>query len=85
VPATAPYVTRLLVRRPLDPARFNGTVIVEWLNVTSGFDIDIVAGELWRETLRSGYAYVGVSTQTASTTSLAACWACAARSARRSG
>jgi hypothetical protein len=26
---TAPYQTRILVRRPADPARFNGTVIVE--------------------------------------------------------
>src|ERR1700761_5418810 len=29
---TAPYTTRLLVRRPRDPARFNGTVVVEWIN-----------------------------------------------------
>ncbi len=37
---TAPYETRILVRRPTDPAKFNGTVIVEWLNVTSGMDAD---------------------------------------------
>src|SRR5215470_12057756 len=30
---TAPYVTRILVRKPVNPARFNGTVLVEWLNV----------------------------------------------------
>jgi len=28
------YVTRLVVRRPAAAARFNGTVIVEWNNVT---------------------------------------------------
>ena len=28
-----PYRTRLLVRRPADPARFSGTVVVSWLNV----------------------------------------------------
>src|SRR5690348_6732957 len=30
---TAPYTTRIVVYRPADPARFNGTVVVEWLNV----------------------------------------------------
>src|SRR5580765_3075243 len=30
------YRTRLLVRRPADAKKFNGTVIVEWNNVTSG-------------------------------------------------
>ena len=37
---TAPYVTRLLVRRPSSAARFNGTVLVEWLNVSSSQDYD---------------------------------------------
>ena len=27
----------MLVRRPSDPAAFDGTVVVEWLNVTSGY------------------------------------------------
>ena len=35
------YKTRLLVRRPIDAKKFNGTVIVEWNNVTSGHDLDI--------------------------------------------
>src|SRR5512147_3119696 len=30
---TAPYRTRILVRRPAKAADFSGTVIVEWLNV----------------------------------------------------
>src|SRR5262245_7264488 len=34
----AEYTTRLLVRRPTRPRRFNGTVVVEWLNVSQGFD-----------------------------------------------
>jgi hypothetical protein len=61
--ATAPYVTRILVRKPLDPARFNGTVVVEWLNVTGGID----TGPDWDyehvELLREGYAWVGVTAQ----------------------
>lgn len=60
---TAPYATRIVVVRPADPKRFNGTVAVEWLNVTAGLD----SGPDWtyshREMLRSGWAYVGVSAQ----------------------
>ena len=33
---TAGYKTRILVRRPTNPAHFNGTVIVEWMNVSAG-------------------------------------------------
>ncbi len=33
---TAGYVTRILVRRPTNPKKFNGTVVVEWLNVSGG-------------------------------------------------
>src|ERR1700693_4910856 len=32
--AQAPYASDMLVRLPKDPRKFNGTVIVEWLNVT---------------------------------------------------
>ena len=34
--ATAPYKTRIVVYRPANAKRFNGSVIVEWLNVTGG-------------------------------------------------
>lgn len=37
---TAAYKTRILVRRPVDPERFSGTVYVEWLNVTGGVSLD---------------------------------------------
>jgi hypothetical protein len=60
---TAAYMTRILVRRPTTRARFNGTVVVEWLNVSGGFD----AGPDWTAThtmlLREGFAWVGVSAQ----------------------
>src|SRR5271168_1217455 len=36
--STAPYTTRLVVRRPADPKKFNGTVVVEWLNISGGTD-----------------------------------------------
>ena len=68
----APYETRMLVRRPADPAKFNGTVIVEWLNVSSGVDLD--ADFLYdnAELLREGYAWVGVSAQAAGVSALRA-------------
>jgi hypothetical protein len=64
VPAqTAPYMTRIVVVRPKDPRKFNGTVVVEWLNVSGGGDgaADWIA--VHREVLRGGYAYVCVSAQ----------------------
>jgi hypothetical protein len=64
VPTTkASFRTRLIVRRPVDPAKFNGTVLVEWLNVSSGLDLDVTYGAAVDELLRDGYAYVGVSAQ----------------------
>jgi hypothetical protein len=60
---SADYTTRILVRRPDDPGAFNGTVVVEWLNVTSGMDADPDFGLAHDELLRSGYAWVGVSAQ----------------------
>ncbi len=60
---SAPYATRVLVYRPTDPAAFNGTVWVEWLNVSGGLD----AAPDWifthTELMRSGAAWVGVSAQ----------------------
>ncbi len=58
-----PYKTRIVVRRPADKARFNGTVLVEWYNVTNGFDAENVWFFGWEHILRAGYAWVGVSAQ----------------------
>lgn len=58
--SSVPYRTRVIVRRPVSAADFNGTVLVEWQNVTAGYDLDA----LWnRRHLREGYAWVGVSAQ----------------------
>jgi len=61
--STAPYTTRAVVMRPVNPRRFNGTVIVEWLNVSGGSD----AGADWmlghNELIREGFVWVGVSAQ----------------------
>jgi len=55
-----PYRTRILVQRPKDPAKFNGTVVVEWLNVSSGYDLSM--GDP-KELYEYGFAYAGVSVQ----------------------
>lgn len=61
--ADAPFTTRVVVVRPKDPGEFNGTVLVEWLNVTSGQDTPADWMVAHREILRRGYAYVAVSAQ----------------------
>jgi hypothetical protein len=61
--ATASYRTRVIVRIPRDPTRFNGTVVVEWLNVSAGSDTDPDYSYAAAELERRGYAYVGVSAQ----------------------
>ncbi|WP_199723449.1 alpha/beta hydrolase domain-containing protein [Micromonospora sp. CV4] len=55
------YQTRLVVRRPADPRRFSGIALVEWQNVTAGYDLDA----LWNAeaTIRAGDAWIGVSAQ----------------------
>lgn len=63
VPATtAPYKTRFLVRRPADAAKFDGTVVVEWFNVSA-----VEAAPEWSYTspalTDTGAAWVGVSVQ----------------------
>lgn len=61
----AAFVTRLVIIRPAAAAEFNGTVLVEWLNVSGGTDAPADWNYLHREITRRGYAYVGVSAQQA--------------------
>lgn len=56
-----PYTTRILVRRPADPKRFSGSVVVEPLNPSIGVDLPIMWGESYEEFIRQGFAWVGVS------------------------
>ena len=60
-----PYTTRLLVRYPTDRTKFNGTVVFEWLNDTTGGDQDPLWSQIYQQALRDGYAYVGVTAQAA--------------------
>lgn len=60
---TAEFTTRMVVLTPADHTRFNGTVLVEWLNVSGGIDAPAVWMMAHREIVRAGYAYVAVSAQ----------------------
>jgi hypothetical protein len=57
------YRTRLIVRRPIDPKKFNGTVLAEWQNVTAGYDLDAHWEATFEQIIRGGYAWVGISAQ----------------------
>ena len=57
------FTTRMVVLTPADRTRFNGTVLVEWLNVSGGIDAPAVWMMAHREIVRAGYAYVAVSAQ----------------------
>ena len=58
-----PYRTRMMVYRPTDPGKFNGTVIVEWVNATNTWDTPIHWFEQKNMILRDGYAYAWISNQ----------------------
>lgn len=57
------YKTRIQVYRPIDPAAFDGTVFVEWLNVTNFSDSAPDWIYAHNEMIREGAAYVGVTAQ----------------------
>lgn len=61
--ASADYRTRIVIRRPTDGDAFNGTVVVEWLNVSGGLDGSPDWSFAADELVRGGYAWVGVSAQ----------------------
>jgi hypothetical protein len=56
---TARFRTRVLLQRPADPRRFNGTVVVGWNNVTAGYELLAELPVMVEE----GYAYACASVQ----------------------
>ncbi|RSM59761.1 hypothetical protein DMB66_26250 [Actinoplanes sp. ATCC 53533] len=60
-----PYKTRMVVRRPAGAAAFNGTVVVEWLNATSQYDVEALWFRTHEFLMRDGYAWVGITAQSA--------------------
>ncbi len=60
-----PYRTRMIVRRPLSAESFNGTVMMEWQNNAAGYDLDAFWAYSHEHFMRRGYAWIGVSVQSA--------------------
>lgn len=61
--SNVPYVTRIIVRYPTNPAKFNGTVVFEWLNEITYSSTSPDWAESRDFFFREGYAYVGVTAQ----------------------
>ena len=61
----APFVTRFLIRRPTNQARFSGSAVVEWHNVSAGLDVGPDWSLLHRDLMARGHVWVGVSAQKA--------------------
>lgn len=59
----APYVNRMLVRRPKDITKFSGNVIVEMLNPSAFYDIDRMWVEAWHYFVRHGDLYIGLTSK----------------------
>src|SRR6185436_29743 len=59
--ADAPYTTRILVRRPIDPAASSGNVVVEMLNPSNNFDLNIGWAIMRKHLVRSGDTWVGIT------------------------
>jgi hypothetical protein len=63
--ATALFTTRIIVTRPLAASRFNGSVLLDWTNVTAQFENAVDSLEAQEMLIREGFAYVHVSAQKA--------------------
>ena len=63
--STSPYKVRLVIRRPKDAKKFNGVLVVEWLNVSAQIEGAADYMQMEEEIIREGYAWVGVGAQSA--------------------
>ena len=61
--ANMPYATRIIVRYPTSSAKFNGTVVFEWLNEITYSSTSPDWADSADFFFREGYAYVGVTAQ----------------------
>ena len=68
--AGAPYTTRILVRRPIKGARSSGTVVVEPLNPSNLFDLNIGWAMMNRQLVANGDTWVGVTVKPVSIVAL---------------
>lgn len=68
--AGVPYVTRVLIRRPAERTRFSGSVVVEMLNPSNLFDLNLGWAISGRQIVRAGDVWVGVTAKPVSIASL---------------
>ena len=66
----APYATRVLIRRPVSRARFSGNIVVEMLNPSNLFDLNLGWAISGKQMARNGDAWVGVTAKPVSVVSL---------------
>ena len=59
--SNAPYTNRFIIRKPKDPKKFSGNVVVELLNSTNSWDVSPMWCLLWQKMLHEGDIYVGVT------------------------
>lgn len=59
--ANAPYTTRVLIRRPEKANKFSGNVIVEMLNPSNLFDLNLAWAMSRKQIVRNGDAWVGIT------------------------
>lgn len=67
-----PYTTRVLVRRPAARATFSGTIVVEMLNPSNLFDLNIGWAVSNAQLVRNGDAWVGITAKPVAVASLKA-------------
>ena len=58
-----PYTNRILVRRPVDPKRFSGNVIVELLNATNNYDLPVFWSYDHDQFLARGDIWIGITSK----------------------
>src|SRR3954471_20246280 len=61
--AHVPYTTRMLVRRPINRRRQSGTVVVEPLNPSNRFDLNIGWGFAHDQFMRNGDVWIGFTSK----------------------
>jgi len=68
--AEAPYTTRVLIRRPADQENFSGNIVVEMLNPSNLFDLNIGWAVSHTQMIRNGDAWVGITAKPISVVTL---------------
>lgn len=60
---SAPYTTRVMIRRPESVEKFSGNVVIEVVNSTANMDIDRMWISTWPYLTRNGDIYIGISSK----------------------